>query len=400
MSALTKSRIESIDILRGIVMVIMALDHVRDFFHVTANTADPLDIEYYSLPLYFTRWITHLCAPTFIFLSGTSIYLQSLRKTSRELGLFVIKRGLWLIFVESFIMTFAWSFNPKFAIIPLFSIITTIGISMVVLGVLLLLKTPYKMLLALGGIIVLGHNILDFWEAEPGFKPGFMWDLLHSGVFKLYPWGNGHSLMMVYPFPAWTGLMLLGYCTGKLFSQNISSAYRTKKLRQIGLALIAAFVVIRFINVYGDPLKWTSQASPVQTFLSFMKVHKYPPSLLYMCITIGISLIALSYLEQRSNRFTQVAKTYGRTAFFYYILHIFLIHLVAVAFYFIHGNSLQDVWNIGEKYPFLFVVPGQGESLLVVYILWIAIVAALYPLCRWYDRYKTAHKEKWWLSYL
>jgi len=399
-AAIKKPRIESIDILRGIVMIIMALDHVRDYFHVAANTADPLDVVHYSLPLYFTRWITHFCAPIFIFLSGTSVYLQSFRKTKKELAVFVIKRGAWLILVEWTIMSFAWSFNPYFTIFPLLSIITTIGISMVILGLLLLIKLPYQLLFAIGAIIVLGHNALDFWEADPGFKPGFFWDLFHSGVFKFYPWSDKHALMMVYPFPAWTGLMLLGYCTGKLFEATVSSEVRTAWLRKIGLALLIAFVVIRFTNLYGDPMRWSSQHSFIQTVLSFLKVNKYPPSLLYLCITIGTGLIALSYLENVKNKFTAIMKTYGRTAFFYYILHIYFIHIIAVAFYFIHGHHMSEVWNIGKQFPFLFVVPGQGESLLVVYIIWIALVAALYPLCKWYDGYKTSHKEKWWLSYL
>jgi len=399
MNSLTKNRIESIDLLRGIVMVIMALDHVRDYFHSTSNTTDPLDLVNYNIPLFFTRWITHFCAPIFVFLSGTSIYLQSFRKPKKQLGSFVFKRGLWLIFAEWTIIAFAWTFNPYFNVFP-FQVIWAIGISMVLLGVLLYINTSFKAILILATLIVLGHNALDFIEANKSFSANFWWDFFHSGVFKFYKiWGN-HNAVLVYPFLPWTGLMLLGYCFGKFFESNVALEQRAKKLRVGGIVLVSFFLVLRFINVYGDPFPWASQTTFIQTFLAFIKVNKYPPSLLFMSLTIGCGLLALSYLENVKNRFSAVMRIYGRTAFFYYILHLYLIHLIAVAFYFIHGNAMGEIWNIGENFPFLFVVPGQGENLLVVYILWILVVFSLYPLCKLYDKYKTTHKEKWWLSYL
>jgi len=399
MTTLSRNRIESIDVLRGIVMVIMALDHVRDYFHIGANTADSLDIVNYNLPLYFTRWITHFCAPVFIFLSGTSIYLQSLRKTNSELGLFVIKRGLWLIFAECTIIAFAWTFNPYFTFIP-FQVIWAIGISMVLLGTLLLIHTPYKVILLIGTVIVLGHNALDFIESAPDFKAGLFLNVLHAGPFTRYTIFGNHNLFVVYPFLAWTGLMFLGYCFGKLFEQNISSEQRIKQLKLGGSALLIAFVLLRFTNWYGDPFHWSSQATFIQSLLSFIKVSKYPPSLLFMLLTIGAAMIALSYLEPIKNKFTAIMTTFGKTSFFYYILHLYLIHLIAVAFYFIRGNTMAEIWNVGKNFPFLFVVPGQGENLLVVYMIWLAVIMALYPLCKWYNVYKTNHREKWWLSYL
>lgn len=393
------TRIESIDVLRGIVMVIMALDHVRDYFHVTANTADPLDVINPNVSLFFTRWVTHFCAPIFVFLSGTSIYLQSLKKTKKELGLFAIKRGLWLILVEWTFVAFAWTFNPYFTIFP-FQVIWAIGISMVLLGVVLLINTPYKAILSSGALIVLGHNALDFVEAEPGFVANFWWDLFHSGTFKFYNVSGNHNALLVYPFLPWTGLMFLGYSLGKRFESSVTPEQRVKELRITGALLLLMFILLRFSNWYGDPNDWSTQPTLIQTLLSFIKVNKYPPSLLFMCITIGTGLLALSFLEHVKNRFTGVMRTYGRTAFFYYILHLYLIHLIAVAFYFIHGNTMSEVWNIGKNFPFLFVVPGQGENLISVYLLWIVIVVTLYPFCKWYDRYKTKHKEKWWLSYL
>src|SRR5258705_1593017 len=220
-----KKRIESIDILRGIAMVIMALDHVRDYFHMGANLDDPLNLATTTPALYATRWVTHFCAPIFVFLSGTSIYLQSLRKTKKELGTFLIKRGLWLIFAEWVIVAFAWTFNPHFNIIP-FQVIWAIGISMVILGLLILIRLPYKVIFILGLLIVFGHNLLDIPEAAPGFKTNFCWDLFHHGFFTPYQIVPGHYAMLVYPFVAWTGLMMLGYCAGILFSSNYSSEQR------------------------------------------------------------------------------------------------------------------------------------------------------------------------------
>ena len=391
-----KKRIESIDILRGIAMVIMALDHVRDYFHITADTDDPLNLLTTTPALYFTRWITHICAPIFVFLSGTSIYLQSLRKTKKELSAFLIKRGLWLIFVEIAIIAFAWTFNPQYNIIPL-QVIWAIGISMVLLG--LLIHLPYKVILTLGLIIVFGHNLLDIPESAEGFKAGFWWDLFHSGFFVPYQFASGHFALLVYPFVAWTGVMMLGYCTGILFSEKYSAEKRKKILIRLGVGLTVFFIALRFTNAYGDPVDWSSQKNGLYTFLSFMKVNKYPPSLLYLCIMIGPSLILLAYMENIKNRFTNWMIIYGRTAFFYYVIHLYLIHLIAAICFFARGHSFQEGYHTGQ-FPFFFVAPGEGYNLWITYGVWLAVVIALYPVCKWYDNYKRSHREKWWLSYL
>jgi uncharacterized membrane protein len=394
-----QKRIESIDIVRGIVMVIMALDHVRDYFHITANTDDPLNLATTTPALYFTRWITHFCAPVFVFLSGTSIYLQSLRKTKKELGIFLLKRGFWLIIAEWTIIAFAWTFNTNFNIIP-FQVIWAIGISMFILGLLMLVKLPYKMILLLGVIIVAGHNLLDIPESRPGFQPSFMWDFLHHGVFAVYPIADNHVAMLVYPFVAWTGLMMLGYCAGVFFTSSYTEQQRRKILLRTGIGLILFFIILRFSNMYGDPGDWTDQKNSLYTFFSFMKVTKYPPSLLYLCATIGPALLLLAFIEGVRNKFTGIMIVFGRTAFFYYILHIYLIHLIAAIFFFARGHSFAEAKIVGQQFPFMYVAPGEGNSLPVVYLVWIAVVLILYPVCKKYDRYKTKHKEKWWLSYL
>lgn len=389
-----KRRIESIDILRGIVMVIMALDHSRDYFH----TADaPLNLATTTTFLFFTRWITHFCAPIFVFLSGTSIYLQSLRKTRKTLQSFLIKRGLWLIFIEVFVISFAWTFNPNYNLI-IFQVIWAIGISMVCLG--LLIRLPYNFILVLGLVIVFGHNILDFAEAAPGFKAGFWWDLFHHGNFAMYPITQNHILLILYPFVPWAGLMMLGYCTGIFFSSKYSAVQRRKILNRIGVALLLFFIVLRFVNVYGNPEPWSSQKNAWFTVLSFINVHKYPPSLLYMCIMIGPAFLLLAFFEKVQNGFTKKIRIYGRVPFFYYVLHIYLIHLISAIVYLAHGHTIAQATTSGPNIPFYFLAANDGYGLGIVYIVWFSVVVALYPVCRWYNNYKTNHRENWWLSYL
>lgn len=397
--SLRPKRIESIDVVRGIAMVIMALDHVRDYFHIGANLDDPLNLATTTPALYFTRWVTHFCAPVFVFLSGTSIYLQSLRKTKKELGVFLLKRGLWLIIAEWTIVAFAWTFNTNFNIIP-FQVIWAIGISMFILGLLMLVNLSYKIILLLGIILVAGHNLLDIPESKPGFQASFIWDFLHHGVFTAYPITNNHVIMLVYPFVAWTGLMMLGYCAGVFFTSSYTTEQRKKMLSGTGLGLILFFVILRFSNVYGDPVDWSNQKNGLYTFFSFIKVNKYPPSLLYLAITIGPALILLALIEKIKNWCTDMMVVFGRTAFFYYILHLYLIHFIAALFFFARGHSFAEAKNVGRQFPFMYVAPGEGYGLPVVYLVWIAVVLLLYPVCKRYDRYKTAHKEKWWLSYL
>jgi uncharacterized membrane protein len=393
----SKNRIESIDVLRGLVMIIMALDHVRDYFHIAANTDDPLNLVTTTPILFFTRWITHFCAPVFVFLSGTSVYLQGLRKSKKELSIFLMKRGLWLIFIELAIITFAWSFNPAYNVF-FFQVIWAIGISMFVMG--LLIRLPFNIILSLGILIVFGHNILDFPESAQGFQAGFWWDLLHYGRFTPFHISENHDMLMVYPFVPWLGLMMLGYCFGKLLLSAKTIEERRRKLNILGVCLILFFTVLRFSNLYGDPVPWTPQKNFLYTFFSFINVFKYPPSLLYMCITIGPALLVLSLFEKIRNRFTDTIKIYGRVAFFYYILHLYLIHTLSMIAFFIRGHNMNDAYDPKSHFPFYFEIPGEGYNLPVVYAVWILVILALYPLCKKYDRYKTEHREKWWLSYL
>ncbi|MEO6541368.1 MAG: heparan-alpha-glucosaminide N-acetyltransferase domain-containing protein [Ferruginibacter sp.] len=391
--AANKPRIKSIDLLRGLVMIIMALDHTRDFFHTGAFTGDPLDPSTTTPILYFTRWVTHFCAPTFVFLAGTSAWLQGQRKTTKELSLFLITRGLWLILVEVTLMTFGILGDIHFGMFAL-QTIWAIGISMVILGIVI--RLPFKLILLIGLLIVFGHNAIDFAEKGRTDFPVW-WQFLHRPGF-LTLWGN-HALGIFYPFLSWSGLMMLGYCCGKIFT-DVEAEKRNKILLWMGIGALLFFIAMRAIGIYGDPLAWTTQKSWWRTFFSFMNVQKYPPSLLFMCATIGTSLIFLALVKNTSGRISKIISVYGRVPFFYYILHFYLLHIIAIIVFLSRGHSFaQGVAGI-PNFPFKFVIPGEGFGLGIVYLIWIAVVVVLYPLCKWYDNYKTKHKEKWWLSYL
>lgn len=396
-TALMKNRIQSIDVLRGIVMIIMALDHVRDFFHIQAFQSDPIDPATTTPILYATRWITHLCAPTFVFLAGTSSYLIGLRKTKADLSWFLIKRGCWLILAEVLIVTLGWTFNPLYNLLIL-QVIWAIGISMVILG--LLVRLPLTAIFIIGLVIVLGHNALDYPEAAMAAKKeslGFWWDLLHGARFAFYPYASNRGLLIVYPFLSWTGLMLMGYCAGKFFTPDFPVALRRKILLYTGIGLIALFCLLRLINAYGDPHPWTQQDTPIRTVLSFFNVNKYPPSLMYMSITIGIALLLLVLLENVKNPVTEFVKVFGRVPFFYYVLHFFLIHTLTVVAFYLSGFGAKDI--VSPQVPFLFRPVTFGFPLWAVYLVWISVILLLYPVCKRYNQYKSTHHQ-WWLSYL
>jgi uncharacterized membrane protein len=386
------ARINSIDLLRGFIMIIMALDHTRDFFHTTAWTDQPLNLETTTPLLYFTRWITHLCAPNFVFLAGVSVYFQRLRKSKKQLSGFLITRGLWLVFVEIFIVNLEFSFNIQFGFIAL-QVIWAIGISMIILG--LIIRLPYAVVFIIGAVIVLGHNALDYYEAGLKQQPALWYSILHMP--SLYKISEDHNLLIFYPFLPWCGLMMLGYCFGKLFLK-FEGDKRKRMLILSGCSLLLFFVVLRYTNSYGDPLKWSLQKDGLYTFFSFMNVQKYPPSLLFMCATVGLAMLILAFTQNINNRVTRFITVYGRVPFLYYVLHFFLIHLVATGFFFARGHSASEGIYHGQELP-NFVKPGEGVSLGFVYLIWICIVLSLYPVCKWFSEYKRNHKD-WWLSYL
>jgi uncharacterized membrane protein len=387
-------RIQSIDFLRGLVMIIMALDHVRDYFHADAFLYNPLDLQKTSVALFFTRWITHFCAPVFVFLAGTSAFMVGVRKGPKELSSFLLKRGLWLILMEVTVMNFAWFFNIQFSLIVL-QVIWVLGIGMILLGAAV--RLPFKMIFALGIVLVAGHNLLDGIHVEDNNAAAIGWSLLHE--FRGFQLG-AFFLYIGYPILPWTGIMLLGYCFGKLYQNDVDAAQRKKILLRLGLGMLLLFAALRSFNIYGDPAPWSVQASPLYSFLSFINVSKYPPSLLYVLITIGPAMLLLAISEKLTGKLSQYVVALGRVPLFYYIIHVYLIHIVATMAALAMGYPLDamvfNTWITDSP-----ALKGYGFSLGITYVIWIAIVLALYPLCLWYDRYKLSHaKEKWWLSYL
>ncbi|HEY6083560.1 MAG TPA: heparan-alpha-glucosaminide N-acetyltransferase domain-containing protein [Chitinophagaceae bacterium] len=386
-----RNRIISIDLLRGIVMVTMALDHVRDFFHLDALQQDPLNLATTTPPLFLTRWITHFCAPVFVFLAGVSIYLAGLRRTRTELRIFLITRGLWLIAIEIVVMTFALSFNPTYNLVIL-DTLWAIGTSMIVVG--LLINLPWKALLAIGLIIVAGHNLLDVLNIPQKGAWQVIWHFIY-GFPAVFPLSKTHTLIVAYTFLSWTGIMILGYVTGRLFAPGMEVKKRIKILWLAGAIAILLFIVLRWANVYGNPVPWSVQKKAGFTLLSFLNVNKYPPSLLFTCMTLGPALILLAVFEQAKSRLSALLVIYGRVPFFYFIIHFFLVHLLLVIAFFLSGYGIKDI----ASPPFYFHPPQLGYPLGIVYIIWILVVVLMYPICRWYAQYKRTHTQ-WWLSYL
>ena len=390
---LTKQRITSIDFLRGLVMVIMALDHVRDYFHAEAMIDDPTNLATTTPFLFFTRWITHFCAPTFLFLSGISAFLSGQRKTKKELSFFLFTRGLWLVLLEVTIITFAWRFDPLQHMIIL-QVIWTIGISMMLLSAIIWLPLPAIMFI--GFAILLGHNLLDRPEAANNNQVGLFWSIVHTpGGHYALPLDKNHTVLFFYGFLSWTGIMILGYCFGNLYKKTVSREQRKKVLLAIGLASLLSFIALRFINGYGDRAPWSIQKDSALSIISFFNTTKYPPSLMYTLMTLGPSILFLAFFENMQSHFAKFFITFGRVPFFYYLSHLFLIHILTVIAFYASGYSANDIM----AQPFFFRPVEFGYSLEAVYGIWAGVVLLLYPLCKWYDHYKSTHTN-WALSYL
>jgi len=392
---ITTARITSIDLLRGFAIVIMALDHVRDYFHADYFFYDPADMQHTNGAVFFTRWITHFCAPVFVFLAGTSAFLVGERKTKNELAAFLLKRGLWLMLLETVVINFAWSFNPSYPFFRL-QVIWVLGLAMVIMSAAVYL--PPKFILVIGLVILFGHNLLDNIHTTGNSFMDILWGQLHER--KRFIIGD-RIVATGYPIIPWFGIMALGYCFGSFYKKGMDAALRKKYLLIIGGTTIALFLLIRGINLYGDMSSWTVQRSSILTICSFLNVTKYPPSLLYSLMTLGPALILLALLEKPLNRLGKIIIVFGRVPLFFYILHLYLIHGLATIAVVLSGRPWTDmisITNINAKdSPWL---QGYGFSLWQTYLVWLLVVALLYPLCKRYDKYKTNHKEKWWLSYL
>ena len=385
-------------------MVIMMLDHTRDFVHFQAAAFDPTNVARTTPVLFFTRWITHFCAPLFVFLAGTGAYFQTLRgKPKKDLSLFLLTRGLWLVFLELTVLRVVIFFNFDVAHLAAFlQVIFAIGCSMIVLAALIHLPLPVIAGFGVGMIAL--HNLLDnvrvtSWAGPGTPVPGFwasVWHVLHVPGL-IFPFGaNGPPVMALYPLIPWIGVMAAGYAFGSVY--RLDADVRRRFLLRMGLLLTAGFIVVRAINIYGDPSRWAVQDTPTKTLLSFLATSKYPPSLLYLLMTIGPALLFLAWTDrERVSSVRSFFITYGRVPLFFYVLQWVVAHTLAIVASVIAGKPTSHLFSnlvIAPATP-----PGAGFGLVTVYALWILGVLLLYPLCRWYAGVKARRKD-WWLSYL
>lgn len=388
------SRIESIDILRGLAMVIMALDHVRDYFHIGSFFIDPTDLETTTPFLFFTRFITHNCAPAFIFLAGTSAFLYGSKTSKSKLSKFLLTRGIWLVFLEIMVNNLIWTFDLSYSFIIL-QVIWAIGLSMIALSFMIYL--PKKALLILGIILVAGHNLMDSIIMQGESFKSIVWYILHQRTRLQI--SSTQLISIAYPIIPWIGLMILGYCFGALYKRDFNPVLRKKWLLSLGFGAIALFYILRGMNVYGDLVPWSVQKDATFSILSFFNVTKYPPSFVYLLITIGPALLFLYVIEPVKNKFTDFLLVFGRVPLFYYFLHMIFIHIFAIIGMMIFGGNWQDMIFTGGNFLQAKLI-NYGYPLYIVYIVWIGIILLLYPISKKYMIYKANNKDKWWLSYL
>lgn len=390
MNTLAKSRIESLDLLKGLVIILMTFDHVREYFHAAAFYYEPTNLEMTTLPIFFSRWMTHFCAPVFCFLAGTSAFLVGRRQSKTALAGFLLKRGLWLMVLEFTVITFSWYFDVHFKIIAFF-VIAALGFSMICLAGLIFL--PRWALLTFSLVMIFGHNCLDGID----YKDNLWWELLHQARYHYF--SENFILDISYPVVPWIGVMSLGYYFGAFYTSDFDAVTRRKWLNIIGASALVLFVMLRWFNIYGESSPWVSGTSASQTFMSFFNLSKYPPSLLYLLMTLGTAFIILANIESLKGRVVNFFSTFGRVPFFYYILHLYLIHLLAMLTAQLTGFG----WNSMLLTEWIDETPqlrGYGFGLIGVSLVWLSIFTLLYPLCRWFDVYKQSNKDKWWLSYL
>jgi uncharacterized membrane protein len=385
-----RARFDSIDVLRGLVILIMALDHVREFLSVVKG----FDTSTMTAPAYFfTRWITHFCAPAFCFLAGTSAFLslRGGRRTATQLSRFLVTRGLWLVLMEWTVIGFGFFFNITYTTNFgwVMQVIWVLGVSMIVLAGLVHL--PMWVSVTVGVAMVAGHNLLDGVSPASFGTWAPLWNILHvSDTIMIGP----VKVFVLYPLIPWVGVMALGYAFGALLSRSQPAAERQRLLLSIGMTLTAAFLIVRVLNVYGDPRPWSARADAVGTFVSFLDATKYPPSLVYLLMTLGPSIALLAWMERWTGRAVSVLATFGRVPFFFYIVHVYVIHTATVAAGWLQGFPVSAMLDFA-----LFLPKEFGFSLPVVYLLWAGLVLGMYPICRWFASVKANHRHPL-LSYL
>jgi uncharacterized membrane protein len=390
-SAQSVARVDSVDLLRGLVMVLMALDHTRDYFHAGVFQGwNPLDLSKTNVALFLTRWITHYCAPVFVFLAGTGAFLSTTRgKTTQELSWFLLTRGLWLVFLEiTWVGCLGWKYNFDFHAVG-GAVIWAIGWSMVVLAALVWL--PTWAISALGVTMIVAHNALDGIDPRNLGGGEWFWRILHAGgEFQIAPgWKFGAG----YPLVPWIGVMAAGYGFGTVLLREPGE--RRKWIFRLGAVLTLLFIVLRFTNLYGDPQPWTPQGTVMYSIFSFLDCHKYPPSLCYLLMTLGPAFLLLSLLDRGTPAFLKPILVFGRVPLFYYLLHLPLIHGLSVVVHWIRLGHADWLYGSAPAKP----PPEAGFDLWTVYLLWILIVVSLYPACKRFAELKRRRRDVW-LSYL
>lgn len=395
-------RLDSIDLLRGIVMVFMLLDHTSDFVTRDVLNFSPTDPTRTNVAFYFTRWVTHFCAPVFVFLAGTGSFFYGARGRSKsELSTFLITRGLWLIFLELTIFRVIIWFNVDFRFAAMFQVIWAIGVSLIILA--FLIRLPLKYIAAFGiGMIAL-HNLLDLVQIPPtefaSVPTKFwiaIWLIFHQAGIIFFT--TDVYAFVVYPLIPWIGVTAAGYAFGALYLK--SSEDRRRIFLKIGYASIIAFIVIRATRLYGDPILWSQQKNLLYTVLSFLNVLKYPPSLLFLLITLGPAILFLAWRDGKdhSGIINEALITFGRVPLFFYALQWIMSHGLAILVSYIAGKPVG--WLLGTILDRPSPNPGNlGFDLWVTWVLWILGVVLLYPACRWFAGVKQRRRE-WWLSYL
>jgi uncharacterized membrane protein len=385
-----RARLDAPDFLRGLVMVLMALDHVRDFF--TSARFDPLDLTQTTPALFFTRWVTHFCAPTFVLLAGAGGFLYGWRGRPRaDTAQFLLSRGLWLVVLELTAVRFGWFFNFTYDLAA-GQVIWAIGWAMVGLAGLSY-WLPSRAVGIIGGLIIVGHNLLDPLTPAQFGPLAWLWQVLHEGGMLQ---AGGHRFMVLYPVLPWLGVMCAGYGLGEVLT--LPAARRQRLLLTIGVSMIAAFVVVGLLNRYGDTTPWTIQSTPFQTVMSFLDTEKYPPALQYVLMTIGPALVMLALLERvPDSPLKRFFLTFGQVPLFYYVLHLLAIHALALVVAATSGFDIAFLFR--SQPPGMGVPPGWGLGLPGVYLIWGSVVLALYPLCRWFAGVKQRNPA-WWLKYL
>lgn len=393
------SRLHCVDLLRGVVMVFMALDHTREFF--SGSPFAPEDLAHTSGPLFFTRFVTHFCAPTFFLLAGASGYLSLANgKSKAQVSKFFWRRGCWLVFLDFTVVAYAWTNH-----LPMWfsGVLWTLGWSMIFMAALVWL--PKAAITALGAGIIVTHNLLDGVGPERFGRFGWLWQILHGhGWFWIDPQS---AFFVLWPLIPWVGVMAVGYALGAWLRRK---EWR-KPVFLLGALLTAVFFFLRAFNLYGNsqarlswfPLAagpWSAQATPVLTIISFFDTLKYPPSLQFLLMTLGPALMALAWFDKihAEAPAAKILSVFGRVPLSFYVAHLFVIHTLAVWVALLCGQKAAWLLYGG---PMIYRPPtGYGHGLPFIYAMWLAVLLMLYPACMWFGTLKQQHPEWWWLRYL